>query len=217
MTQTEPGRLDDRIEAQIAAPRHVRWVGWRSVRRSALTGVHMVEATLRVPLCGAISARGYSFIVAALAFVLTKSMTIPAVSVVVGAILLRRDRWMGLVLVASFASAIGGMVLYLIFHHLGWSQVAAAYPDLVQSRVWADATRWISDYGTWALFAIAASPLPQTPALIFTAVSRLPAEHVFLALFLAKLLKYGIYGFVAAKFPCWFWHAVADAPHHRSS
>jgi membrane protein YqaA with SNARE-associated domain len=177
-----------------------------------LTGVHLVEATLRIPVGREISPRAYFLIVAGLAFSLTISMTIPAVSIVIGAILLRRDRWLGLVLVASLASAIGGMVLYLIFHHLGWSQVATAYPDLMQSRVWADATRWISNYGVWALFVVAASPLPQTPALIFTAVSRLPAEDVFFALFLAKLLKYGIYGFVAARFPSLFWRVLAKRP-----
>jgi membrane protein YqaA with SNARE-associated domain len=215
MTQTEPRRFYSRVEMQIAVPRYMRWVAWHSVRKSALTGVHIVEATLRVPLCGALSAPAYPVIVAVLAFILTITMTIPAASVVIGAILLRRDQWMGLVLVASLASATGGMVLYLIFHHLGWSQVAAAYPDLVQSQAWADATRWISAYGNWALFAIAASPLPQTPALIFTAVSPSPASEIFLVLFLAKLLKYGGYGFVAANFPSWFWHAVAEPPRQR--
>jgi hypothetical protein len=47
----------------------------------------------------------------------------------------------------------------LIFHHLGWDAIAAAYPDLVQSKAWLDTTRWIEAYGTWALFAIAASLL----------------------------------------------------------
>jgi hypothetical protein len=54
-----------------------------------------------------------------------------------------------------------GLALYLIFHHLGWNEIAVAYPDLVQSQAWLDATRWIEFYGTWALFAIAASPIPH--------------------------------------------------------
>ena len=40
--------------------------------------------------------------------------------------------------------------------------------------------------------------------LIFTAVVPLPASEVFLALFLGKLLKYGCYGWLAAKFPSWY-------------
>src|SRR6516165_6511441 len=68
-------------------------------------------------------------------------------------------------------------------------------------------------YGTWALLGFAAAPLPQTPALIFTAVSRLPVSEVFLALFLGKLLKYGVYGWLAAEFPSWFQHLAAIGEH----
>jgi membrane protein YqaA with SNARE-associated domain len=176
-----------------------------------VVGLRLVDAAVRVTLRGATSAPAYALIVAVLAFVLTISMTIPAASILIGAVLLRRARWAELVVVASLGSAAGGVVLYLVFHHWGWSQVAAAYPDLVQSRAWADATRWVAAYGTWALLVIAALPLPQTPALIFTAVSRLPVEEVFLALLMGKLVKYGFYGFVAAKFPSWFRYALVDA------
>jgi membrane protein YqaA with SNARE-associated domain len=118
--------------------------------------------------------------------------------------------WGEVVLSSSLGSATGGLTLYLIFHHLGWNEIAVAYPDLVQSQAWLDATRWIEAYGTWALFAIAASPLPQTPALIFTAVSPSLAQQVFFALFVGKLLKYGIYALLAVKCSLWLRSAVPD-------
>ena len=59
---------------------------------------------------------------------------------------------------------------------------------------------------------IAAMPLPQTPALIFTAVLPLPASEVFLALFVGKLLKYGTYAWLAAKFPTWVQRLAREAP-----
>jgi hypothetical protein len=61
----------------------------------------------------------------------------------------------------------------------------------------------------WTLLIVAASPLPQTPALIFTAVSRLPPAEVFLALFIGKSLKYGVYAWLAATFPDYFHRIVA--------
>jgi membrane protein YqaA with SNARE-associated domain len=88
-----------------------------------------------------------------------------------------------------------------MFHYLGWNQIAEIYPDLADSKAWADVTRWISDYGTWTLLGIAALPIPQTPALIFIAMSQLPVSEVFLALFFGKLLKYGLYGWLAAECP----------------
>ncbi|MGB7826427.1 MAG: hypothetical protein WBL86_08925, partial [Pseudolabrys sp.] len=37
-------------------------------------------------------------------------------------------------LLSSLGSATGGLLLYVIFHHWGWAQLAAAYPDLLQSK-----------------------------------------------------------------------------------
>jgi membrane protein YqaA with SNARE-associated domain len=124
-------------------------------------------------------------------------------SILCGAVLLRNDRWKQIVLISSLGSATGGLILYSVFYYLGWSQIVAAYPDLIHSTVWSDATQWVSAYGAVALLGIAAMPLPQTPALIFTVLVPLPAWQVFLALLLGKLLKYGFYGWLAAKFPSW--------------
>jgi hypothetical protein len=37
---------------------------------------------------------------------------------------------------------------------------------------------------------------------------RLPILEVFVALLLGKLLKYGAYGFLAARFPGWFQNLI---------
>lgn len=159
---------------------------------------------MRVARWRAIPVRAYPLAIGFIALILTVSMTIPFASILIGAVLLRRDRWKEIVVFSSLGSATGGVILYLSFHYLGWIQIAAAYPDLTQSKAWSDATRWVAAYGIWALLGIAATPLPQTPALIFTAMSRLPISEVFLALFLGKLLKYGVYAWLAAEFPSWF-------------
>jgi len=166
-----------------------------------LVRLRMIESRARTYLPRATFAL-YPFAVGAVAFILTLSM-VPFASILVVAVLLRRDRWAETVVLSSLGAATGGLALYLTFHHLGWSQILAAYPDLVQAKAWSDVTRWVSAYGIWALLVIAASPFPQTPALIFAAVSQLPIAELFLALFLGKLLKYSMYGFVAAKFPSW--------------
>jgi membrane protein YqaA with SNARE-associated domain len=157
--------------------------------------------------------RTYLLTVGIIAFCITVSMTIPFASILIGAVLLRHARWKEIVLISSLGSATGGLILYSIFYYLGWSQIAAAYPDLIRSKAWSDATQWVSAYGTWALLGIAAMPLPQTPALIFTAVLPLPASEVFLALFVGKLLKYGVYAWLAAKFPSWVQCLAREIPH----
>ena len=196
--------------------RQMRGIISRPLQSSAFMGWRIVETTMRVNLRRASAVRAYPFVMGVIALILTVSMAVPFAWILIGAILLRRDRWAEIVLLSSLGSATGGLVLYLIFHHLGWSQIAAAYPDLMQSKAWSDATRWVSAYGTWALFGVAATPFPHTPALIFTAVSRLPLSEVFLALLLGKLLKYGVYGFLAAKFPLWFQHFVPVGCHQQA-
>jgi membrane protein YqaA with SNARE-associated domain len=183
-------------------PQHIRWITWHPFRGSARWRV--VESTILVYLRSATFARAYPLMVGAVALIVTVSMTVPFASILIGAILLRREHWREIVVLSSLGSATGGVLLYVIFHYWGWSHLAAAYPDLLQSKAWSDATIWVSAYGTWALLAIAATPLPQTPALIFTAVSRLPLWEVFVALLVGKLVKYGTYGFLAARFPSWF-------------
>jgi membrane protein YqaA with SNARE-associated domain len=167
---------------------------------------------MQVYLQEAMPDRTYLFTVGIIAFLITLSMTIPFSSILIGAVLLRHARWKEIVLISSIGSSTGGLILYFTFYYLGWSQIAAAYPDLMQSKLWSDATHWVSAYGCWALLGIAAMPLPQTPALIFTALLPLPVSKVFLALFLGKLLKYGTYGWLAAKFPSWFQCLAREIP-----
>jgi uncharacterized membrane protein YdjX (TVP38/TMEM64 family) len=102
---------------------------------------------------------------------------------------------------ASLGAALGAALLYLAFHHLGWARLFAAYPDVVRSSAWGDATRWLSAYGVPALFVIAATPVPLTPALMFAAISRLPVAEVVLALWIGKLAKYLVYAWLASRFP----------------
>jgi membrane protein YqaA with SNARE-associated domain len=171
--------------------------------------LYAAQVRVWILLRGATSMRVYPLLVGSVALLLTVSMTIPFASILIAAVLLRPARWKAIALLSSVGSAAGGLIVYIFFHHLGWIYVVEVYPDLLQSKAWIDATRWVSSYGVWALLIVAASPLPQTPALIFTAVSRLPPAEVFLALFIGKTLKYGVYAWLAATFPGYFHRIVA--------
>jgi membrane protein YqaA with SNARE-associated domain len=140
-------------------------------------------------------------VVAGVALAATTSMSVPFATLLVAAVLLAPRRWAVIALWSSLGAALGAAVLYLAFHHLGWARLFAAYPDVVRSSAWADATRWLTAYGIAALFVIAATPLPLTPALMFAAISRLPIAEVLLALWLGKLAKYLVYAWLASRFP----------------
>lgn len=160
-----------------------------------------LEARLLRTLTRHAQRRWFTLVVAGLAAATTLSMSLPFASILVLAVMLAPRRWFTLALGSSLGSALGAALLYLVFHHLGWARLFDVYPDMVRSKAWADATRWLNSYGVPALLVISALPLPLTPALMFAAISRLPVAEVILALWAGKLLKYVVYAWLAAAFP----------------
>jgi membrane protein YqaA with SNARE-associated domain len=145
--------------------------------------------------------RAFPLVVAGAALAAEVSMAVPFAGLLIAAVLLAPRRWVSIAIWASLGAAIGALVLYLVFHHLGWNRVFAAYPDMVRSAAWRDATHWLEHYGVVSLLVIAALPLPLTPALMFAAISRLPVVEVIAALWLGKLAKYHVYAWLASRFP----------------
>ncbi|MBI5716354.1 MAG: hypothetical protein HZC37_01550 [Burkholderiales bacterium] len=165
----------------------------------------MLRSTLESGLMRALlrraDSRAFPMAVGAVAVAATLSMSAPFATLLAAAVLMAPRRWRAIALWASLGAAFGAALLYLVFHHLGWARLFAAYPDVVRSAAWADATRWLSAYGVVALLVIAATPLPLTPALMFAGISRLPVAEVVLALWIGKLAKYLVYAWLAARFP----------------
>jgi membrane protein YqaA with SNARE-associated domain len=174
-----------------------------------------LEQRVRAALERATGSRRYPLVVGVAAFILTVSMSVPFASALVVAVLLRRERWRAITLCSALGASLGGLLLYLVFHHLGWNQLVAWYPDIAASRSWRDATTWVARYGAWALFLIAATPLPLTPAVAFSAITRLPVLEVLVALFAGKLVKYGVYAWLVARFPEHFTRYLRSASFSR--
>jgi membrane protein YqaA with SNARE-associated domain len=155
-----------------------------------------------------------------LALALTLSMTVPVTTALVPAVLLAPRRWRRTVILSSAGSAIGATILVIAFHHLGWQQVYTAFPEFARSARWQEVAQFTRAYGVFALFVVAALPLPQTPALILCAISRLPELEVMVAILAGKLIKYGVVGGVAVVFPERFqaiWAALnaGQTPYRR--
>lgn len=137
----------------------------------------------------------------ATAFVLTATMSAPVTAVIVPAVLIARSRWKGIVLQAAFGSAIGATLLVILFHAWGWSQIHAAFPAMLESPSWLRVIGWVGRWGVIGLFAVAALPLPQTPALVFFALGRHAEVEVLLAILAGKMIKYGVVAGAVLVFP----------------
>jgi membrane protein YqaA with SNARE-associated domain len=135
--------------------------------------------------------------VAALAGTMTAAY--PVTAVVVPAVLLAPQRWRRIAAVTAVGSALGATLLVFALHNLGWNWVYERFPQLARDPTWIDVMDWAARYDALALFLIAASPLPQTPALIFFSIAGHDHLVVFVAMFCGKLLKYGLFAWLASR------------------
>lgn len=160
-----------------------------------------IETSIMRALVRRADSNTFPLAVAGTALAATLSMSVPFAGLLVAAVLLAPGRWISVAAWSSLGAAVGALILYLIFHHLGWNQFVARYPDVMQSVAWRDATNWLNHYGIGALLVIAALPLPLTPGLMFAGISRLPVAEVIAALWAGKLAKYLVYAWLTSRFP----------------
>jgi membrane protein YqaA with SNARE-associated domain len=126
---------------------------------------------------------------------------IPFVPVLMAAVLISPAQWRSISLFTSMGSALGGVLVLIIFHHLGWVQVMESHPEWFASDMWQMMLHWLTDWGVWALAVIAATPLPQSPALFFLAMTDQSWWAMWGALAGGKLIKYGSVAYLTARFP----------------
>ncbi|MFI4981248.1 MAG: hypothetical protein ACHQIO_12945 [Nevskiales bacterium] len=149
------------------------------------------------------SAAGHGFLLVCLALSIggAISAAYPVTAVVLPAVLLAPRRWRQITLITALGSALGATLLMIAFYQLGWTQIYERFPQMASHASWQRVMTWVSAYDTPALFLIAASPLPQTPALIFFGIARHDPLSVFVAMLAGKLLKYGLLAWLATRFP----------------
>ncbi len=160
-----------------------------------------IPAWLRTTLAASAADRYYPAVVGFFAFAITLTFSFPFAAVLVPATLLAPKRWLSLGLLSGLGSGVGACALVLVFHSVGWDTIAQHYPDLVQMQSWQWATNWLQRYGLFALLVIAASPLPQTPALLLYAMVDPFWPGVLVAIGTGKALKYTLLTWLTARYP----------------
>ena len=160
-----------------------------------------LPAWLRRILVSSATYRYYPLVVAFVAFSVTVTFSFPFVLALIPAVLLAPKRWLSLGLLCGVASGCGAALLVEIFQQLGEAFIAARYPGVMQMGAWQWTSDWLQRYGLIALMVIAASPMPQTPALLFCALANLPAFGVLIAVGLGKTAKYLLLAWLTARYP----------------
>lgn len=125
----------------------------------------------------------------------------PITSVVVPAVLLAPRRWWAIAVFCALGSGMGALLLMVVVHHMGWASLYAHFPQLLQDPTWQRVMDWTHSYHQLALFVVALSPLPQTPALVVLANAPLDYPGALAMILAGKLLKYSLFAWVGSRFP----------------
>ena len=162
---------------------------------------HCFPNWLRRLLQASATHRLYPLLVALIAFISTATFSFPFALVLIPAVLLAPKRWLWLGLLSGIASGLGAVVLVEAFHYLGWDFVVSRYPELIDHGGWQSARAWLQSYGLYAMLLIAASPMPQTPALLILALADPSRLGVLLAVGIGKTTKYLFLAWATARYP----------------
>lgn len=159
---------------------------------------------LRYLLANSATHRYYPLVVAAIAFVSTVTFSFPFAAVLIPAVLLGPRRWIIIGLLCGMASGVGAALLVEIFHHMGREVVLSRYPQLIELQSWRWTSNWLQNYGLIALLIIAASPVPQTPALFLCALAELSVPGILIVVSIGKTAKYLFLAGATARYPARF-------------
>lgn len=158
-------------------------------------------------------APSYPVAVALLAMISAGTGLYPFGPVIVAATVFAPDRWRTIYLGASLGAAVGGALCAVVVETAGIQMVDSVFPEIRHHAYWERSAYWIGEHGALALAAIAALPVPQMPALIVSALGELNPVAIGGALFIGKLIKYGLY-VGAVRLVLATIHHVQHAHHH---
>lgn len=143
----------------------------------------------------------YPLLLGFFAFIDNLIIIVPTDGLLVSSILLRARRWLWFSLTVTLGSSLGALLLaYLIeIHGMPW--ILNYFPDINTGWAWMTTEKFFLEYGLIVVFAVAAAPVFQHPAIVLAALSNIGLVHIFLAVFTGRLIKYLIMGYVSSHAP----------------
>jgi membrane protein YqaA with SNARE-associated domain len=143
----------------------------------------------------------YTPLIALLAAADAFVVVIPTDGLLVSACMLNPRRWIYTVLLVTLGSTMGAWLLAAILENHGLPFLLQIVPGIEQSRAWIWSDQMMDQWGSLALFLVALSPLAQHPAVALAALAGMPLWDIFLLVFAGRLIKYGLWGWIATHTP----------------
>src|SRR3989344_3242605 len=98
-------------------------------------------------------------------------IVIPTDGLLISAVMLAPRRWIYTAVAVTLGSSLGTILLGLLIQQHGLPFLLHIVPGIEQSSVWTWTNNLMDEWGTWAVFIIAVSPLMQHPAVALAALA----------------------------------------------
>jgi membrane protein YqaA with SNARE-associated domain len=128
-------------------------------------------------------------------------VVIPTDGLLISSAMLTPRRWVYTATAVALGSSLGALALAHVLHTHGLSLLLQISPGIDQSQTWAWTTQQMGQWGGWALFGIALSPILQHPAVAIAAFAGMPESRIFALVFAGRLLKYLFLAWLATHAP----------------
>ncbi len=128
-------------------------------------------------------------------------VVIPVDGLLASSVLLNPKRWIILTICFTIGSSVGALGFVWILQFIGIERLMTLFPFVFESATWKMAQDFFQTYGSWVVFLSGASPLPQQPAVIITALAEVPFWTIAGMLVAGRLLKFTFIAFISSYAP----------------
>lgn len=128
-------------------------------------------------------------------------IVVPTDGLLVSATMLAPRRWIYTAFCVSFGSTLGGWLLALVLETHGLPFLLKITPGIETSTAWMWTDRLMDQWGLWALFFVAVTPVMQHPAIAMAALAGMPLTEIFLVMLAGRSIKYYVLAWVSTHAP----------------
>ncbi len=128
-------------------------------------------------------------------------IVIPTDGLLISGVMLAPKRWIYTAFMVTLGSSLGTLALGALLQEHGLPFLLKIVPGIDQGSAWIWTQNLMDQWGTWAVFLVALSPLMQHPAVAIAALAGMTLTNLFVMVFAGRILKYLFLAYLATHAP----------------
>ena len=126
---------------------------------------------------------------------------IPVDGLLASSAILNPRRWLILAISFTIGSTVGVLGFIWVLNFIGIEKLMTLFPLIFESTAWHMTQDFFGTYGSWVVLLSGASPFPQQPAVITTALANVPFWTIAGMLTAGRLIKFILIAYLSSFAP----------------